>query len=136
MSGAEPFVDTSVLLYLLSAEGEKANRVETLLEEPSLVSVQVLNEFTAVAIRKLKLSIAEVRDVLGTVRQLCSAVPLTVEHHDKGLEIAEHYRFSLYDSIIVASALLAGCRTLYSEDLQHLQLLDNQLRVVNPFLKL
>jgi predicted nucleic acid-binding protein len=136
MSGAEAFVDTSVLLYLLSAESDKADRVEALLEEPSLISVQVLNEFAAVAIRKLKLSLAEVREVLSSVRQVCSTVPLTVEHHDKGLEIVARYRFSLYDSIIVASALLAGCRTLYSEDLQHRQLLDSRLRVINPFMKL
>jgi predicted nucleic acid-binding protein len=135
MSDAESFFDTSVLLYLLSAEAEKADRVEALLEQSGVVSVQVLNEFTAVATRKLGLSFAEVREVLGTVRILCDTHPLTVEHHDKGADIAERYRFSFYDSVIIASALLAGCKTLYSENLQHQQIIDKQVTVINPFAK-
>lgn len=134
MSDAESFFDTSVLLYLLSAETLKADRVEELLEKSGAISVQVLNEFTAVAIRKLGLSFAEVREVLGVIRTLCVTHSLTVEHHDKATEIAERYRFSFYDSVIVASALLSGCKTLYSEDLQHRQAIDKQLTVVNPFL--
>jgi len=135
MRGAESFFDTSVLLYLLLAEAGKADQVEELLEQSGVVSVQVLNEFTAVATRKLGLSFAEVREVLGTVRILCDTQPLTVEHHDKGTEIAERYRFSFYDSVIIASALLAGCKNLYSEDLQHRQIIDKQLTVINPFAK-
>jgi predicted nucleic acid-binding protein len=133
MSDAKTFFDTSVLLYLLSAQAEKADRVEELLERFGIISVQVLNEFTAVAIRKLGLSFAEVREIVGTIRTLCDTRPLTVEHYDKAMEIAERYGFSFYDSVIVASALLAGCKTLYCEDLQHRQLLDKRLAVINPF---
>ena len=135
MSDAESFFDTSVLLYLLSAEGSKADRVEELLEQSGAISVQVLNEFTAVAVRKLGLSFDEVREVLGVVRAVCVTHPLTVEHHDKATEIAVRYRFSFYDSVIVASALLSGCKTLYCEDLQHQQVIDKQLTVINPFSK-
>jgi predicted nucleic acid-binding protein len=133
MSEAESFFDTSVLLYLLGSENRKADRVEELLEQSGIISVQVLNEFTAVAIRKLAMPFAEIREVLGTIRAICRTDPLTVEVHDRGAEIAERYRFSFYDSVIVASALLAGCKTLYSEDLQHHQVIDGQLRVINPF---
>jgi predicted nucleic acid-binding protein len=135
MSDADSFLDTSVLLSLLSEESEKADRVEELLTQPGVISVQVLNEFTAVATRKLALSFAEVREVLDTVRALCETHPLTVETHDRGIQIAQRYGFSLYDSMIVASALLAGCKTLYSEDLQHRQVIDEQLTVINPFAK-
>lgn len=135
MSETESFFDTSVLLYLLSAEPGKADRVEELLAQRGVISVQVLNEFTAVATRKLGLSFAEIREVLETVRAICSTQPLTVEHHDRGVEIAERYRFSFYDSIIVASALISGCKTLYSEDMQHKQVIDKQLTVINPFAK-
>ncbi len=135
MSDAEPFFDTCVLLYLLSAETEKADRAEQLLEQSGVISVQVLNEFTAVSVRKLGLSYAEVREVLGTVQTLCVTHTLTVEHHERGTEIAERYGFSFYDSVIVASALLAGCKTLYSEDLQHRQVIDKQLTILNPFSK-
>ena len=128
----DSFFDTSVLLYIL-AEDEKADRVEELLEHSGVISVQVLNEFTAVARRKLAMSPPDIRDVLDTIRAICRTEPLTVETHDKGVQISERYRLSFYDSVIVASALLAGCRTLYSEDLQHRQLIEEKLRVINPF---
>lgn len=135
MSDAESFFDTSVLLYLLSADAEKADRAEELLERSGAISVQVLNEFTVVAIRKLGLSFGEVREVLGTIRTVCVTHPLTIEHHDKASEIAERYGFSFYDSVIVASALLAECKILYSEDLQHQQVIEKRLTVINPFVK-
>jgi predicted nucleic acid-binding protein len=133
MSGAESFLDTNVLLYLFSGEPAKADRVEALLEEPRVISVQVLNEFAAVAVRKLGLSYVEVREALGTIRALCHTQALTVEHHDKAIEIAERYRFTFYDAALVASALLAGCRTLYSEDMQDRQVIDKRLTIINPF---
>ena len=135
MSDAESFFDTSVVLYLLSGDSEKADRAEALLADGGAVSVQVLNEFAAVAIGKLALSVAEVREVLGTVRVLCATHPVTEQTHDRGLEVAERYGFSLYESMIVAAALLAGCKTLYSEDLQHRQVIDGQLTVLNPFVR-
>lgn len=89
---------------------------------------------SATSLTSIGLSLAEVREVLGAIRSLCVTHTLTVEHHDRGSEIAERYRFSFYDSVIVASALLAGCKTLYSEDLQHGQCVE-QLKVINPFSK-
>ena len=133
MSGADAFFDTSVLLYLLSNDTEKADRVETLLAERGTISVQVLNEFAAVAIRKLKMPMSEVREILDTVRTVCDVEPVTVETHDRALVIVERYGFSLYDSLLIAAALIAGSKRLYCEDLQHGQLIDRQLRVVNPF---
>jgi predicted nucleic acid-binding protein len=133
MSDADSFFDTSVLLYLLSDEPGKADRVEELLQQSGTISVQILNEFTSVATRKLGLSLPEVGEVLGTVRTICNTQPLTVDTYDRGIEVAERYKFSLYDSMVVASALLSGCRILYCEDLQHRQVIDEQLTVVNPF---
>ena len=133
MSGADPFFDTSVLLYLLSSDTDKADRIETLLSARGIVSVQVLNEFAVVALRKLKMPLSEVREILDTIRAVCAVEPLTIETHDRGLAVCERYRFSLYDSMLVAAALISGATILYSEDLQHGQVIDNQLRVTNPF---
>jgi predicted nucleic acid-binding protein len=108
MKASERFVDTNVLLYLLSADENKAGRAEEELVKGGTVSVQVLNEFASVAVRKLKMSIAEIREVLGILRRLCRVVPLSAETHDLGLSIAERHGFSIYDSMIVAAALLAG----------------------------
>jgi predicted nucleic acid-binding protein len=133
MSGADPFFDTSVLLYLLSDNTAKADRIEALLSARGVVSVQVLNEFAVVALRKLKMPLNEVREILDTIRAVCAVEPLTVETHDRGLAVFERYRFSLYDSMLVAAALIAGANIVYSEDLQHGQVIDDQLRVTNPF---
>jgi predicted nucleic acid-binding protein len=133
MSGADSFFDTSVLLYLLSDDTAKADRIETLLAARGVISVQVLNEFAVVALRKLKMPLNEVREILDTIRAVCTVEPITVETHDRGLAVFERYRFSLYDSILVATALISGAKILYSEGLQHGQIIDNQLRVTNPF---
>ena len=133
MSDADPFFDTSVLLYLLSGDTAKADRVETLLSPRGVVSVQVLNEFAVVALRKLKMPLNEIREILETIRAVCAVEPITVETHDRGLAVLERYRFSLYDSMLVATALIAGAKIIYSEDLQHGQVIDDQLRVTNPF---
>ncbi|MES1191989.1 MAG: PIN domain-containing protein [Steroidobacter sp.] len=133
MNAADSFFDTSVLLYLLSKDAVRADRVEALLVKRGVISVQVLNEFTAVATRKFKMPLAEVREILETIRSLCRVEPVTVETHDRGLVIIKRYGFALYDSMLVAAALIAGCRTLYSEDLQHGQVIDRQLRISNPF---
>ena len=133
MSAGERFVDTNVLLYLLSGDDARADQAERELNRGAVVSVQVLNEFAAVLSRKLRMSIAEIRDVLGTVRAVCKVLPLDEPTHDSGLQLAERYGLSIYDAMIVASALLAGCKTLVSEDMQDGQVIDRRLTIRNPF---
>jgi predicted nucleic acid-binding protein len=133
MSAVDIFFDTNVLLYLLSADATKANLAEELLKDQGgIVSVQVLNEFVNVATRKLAMSFAEVREILSALRTLCVVKPLEIETHELGLELAERYRYSIYDSMILAAALRAGCSTLYSEDFQHGQVIGS-LTIRNPF---
>ncbi len=110
--------------------------MEELVADGGVVSVQVLNEFAAVASRKLGMSWSEIRDVLGPIRAVSKVAAVTVETHDRGIQIAERYGFSFYDAMIVASALHAGCKILSSEDLQDGQVIDRQLRIRNPFASL
>ncbi len=127
------FIDTNVLLYLLSEDAQKADRAEEVLVAGGTVSIQVLNEFASVASRKLRMSVTEIREVLSTIRALCKVVPLAEDTHDRGLQIAEKYKFSIYDAMIVAAALLSDCNTLLSEDMQHGQKIDGTLKIQNPF---
>lgn len=133
MKGADRFIDTNVLLYLFSADEAKADRAEDILASGGVLSVQVLNEFASVASRKLGMSIGEIRDALTIVRAVCAVVPIGEETHELGLQIAERYGVSIYDAMIVASALLAGCNALLSEDLQDGQLIEGRLTIRNPF---
>lgn len=132
MSDARPFFDTNVPLYLLSAEIEKAERAEKLLAVGGVVSVQVLNEIVAVATRKLAMPWSEVHEVLAAVRAACAVEALSIDTHERGLALAEHHGFAVYDSLIVAAALLAGCDVLYSEDMQDGRVVD-RLTIRNPF---
>ena len=131
MSAARPFFDTNVLLYLITVDG-KAEKAETMLKAGGVVSVQVLNEFASVSSRKYKLTWPEVREALATIRAGCEVIPLTVEIHESGLAIAEKYGFSFYDSLILAAAAQAKCRTVYSEDMQDGQVVQG-VTIRNPF---
>jgi predicted nucleic acid-binding protein len=133
MTAPKAFFDTNILLYLLSGDDAKADRAESVLLNGGWVSVQVLNEFAAVASRKLSMTWPEIKEALAPIRVVCEVVPITTEMHDLGLEIAERYGFSVYDSLIVASALLVGCEILFSEDLQDGQRINEQLVISNPF---
>jgi len=130
---ADVFFDTNILLYTLSGDASKADRAESLLAQGGTVSVQVLNEFASVATRKLGFSWQEVDEVLGVVRKVCSVESLSEETYDRGRAVAERYRLSVYDSMIVAAALLAECKTLYSEDMHAGLRVEKQVTVRNPF---
>ena len=131
MSAGKPFFDTNVLLYLISADA-KAKKAETLLEAGGVISVQVLNEFASVASRKFKMPWPDVCEALDTMRAGCEVVPLTVEIHETGLAIAERYGLSFYDSLILAAAVEAKCRAVYSEDMQDSQVVQG-VTIRNPF---
>jgi predicted nucleic acid-binding protein len=133
MNGGEDFFDTNVVLYLRSADAAKADRAEELIASGGIISVQVLNEFVAVASRKLRMPWSEIREVLSQLRTVCSIEPISIETHDRAVHIAERHGLSIYDALIVSAALLAGCRTLHSEDMQDGQVIERQLTIRNPF---
>ena len=127
------FFDANVLVYLASGDAAKADRAEAIVVGGGSISVQVLNELANVARRKMQMSWDETHALLNTLRGLLTVHPTTVETHEAGLRIAERYGLSIYDSMIAASALDAGCDTLWSEDMQHGMKLDEGLRIANPF---
>lgn len=129
----DSFFDTNTLLYVASQDTAKAERAEDLIRIGGVISVQVLNEMANVARRKMRLDWDEIRVLLGNFRDVLQVNAMTLEIHNAGLAVAERYKLSIYDAMIVASALDAGCRTLWSEDMQHGQVIDNQMHVLNPF---
>ena len=131
---AKPFLDTNVVLYAFREGDSRSQEAEALLGKGGLISVQVLNEFAAVARRKLNKSWEEIRRALGILRVFCpEPTPLTVKTHEAAFEIAERYKYSIYDSLIIAAALETGCKVLYSEDLEDGQVIENSLTIRNPF---
>jgi predicted nucleic acid-binding protein len=127
------FLDTNVLVYIASADLAKANRAETIVAKGGAISVQVLNELANVARRKMRMSWRDTHTFLSLLRGLLTVHPLSVETHETGLALAERYNLSIYDAMIAAAALEAGCDTLWSEDMQDGMVLSGRLRIENPF---
>lgn len=127
------FFDTSVLIYAIAKGDTRAAQAESLLAAGGMLSVQVLNEFAAVARRKLNMSWQDITESLNAVRVLCEPPePLTVETNTAALRIAERYGYHIYDALILAAAIHADCDRLYSEDMQDGQKIDS-LTIHNPF---
>ncbi|MFT4241842.1 MAG: PIN domain-containing protein [Acidovorax sp.] len=128
------FIDTNIAVYLLADDAAKARRAESLLAARPCISTQVANEFINVCTRKLKLDRAAVHAAARSLMAHCEVLPVSARTVDAAMRLCERYGFSHWDSLIVAAAQLAGCDTLYSEDMQHGQQLDGLLRIQNPFL--
>jgi len=130
---AKPFLDTNIVVYAFASNDPRSEKADALLKAGGAISVQVLNEFVNVLRRKQRRDWDEIDEALGVLKGLLDPPhPLTVEMHEAAIGIARRYGFSIYDSLIVAAALRAGCSTLYSEDLQHGQTIE-RLTIRNPF---
>lgn len=128
------FFDSNVLIYAMVSGDSRRERAQQLVAQGGVISVQVLNEFVAVARRKMRMPWEEVIAALDAVRILFpSPVSITLDTHEAALKIAGQYGFGIYDAQITGSALEANCDTLYSEDLQDGQVIDKTLTIRNPF---
>ena len=126
------FADTNVVLYLLD-DGPKAERAEEILGQGPHISVQVLNKAMVNCRWKAGLSWKDTGAFLEGIKSLCPVEDLTVRTHQVGRALAEKYQLSVYDAMVVSAAPIAGCTTLWSEDMHDGLLVEDQLRVVNPF---
>lgn len=131
-------LDTNVIIYLLGdSDPAKRERAEQfvlagLRDKSVCISQQVLQESLNVALRKLKFSVEDAERVLNRILlPLCKVLPPESLYRE-ALRVQARYQYSFYDALIIAAALKLGCKTLYSEDLQHGQQIE-QLRIVNPF---
>lgn len=136
---ARPFLDTNVIVYAVLDEASpeadaRIIRARTVLTDGGVVSVQVLNEFVDLARRKFNHPWERVRNLLRAVELSCGrAEPLTAGVQARAVDLAARYNLRIYDAAIIASALESRCNVLYTEDLQHGQMLEG-LRIENPFL--
>ncbi|MFZ4617882.1 MAG: PIN domain-containing protein [Rectinemataceae bacterium] len=134
MNADRAFLDTNVLIYAYSAtETGKRDRARELKDAtPSCVSTQVINEFIAVAWRKVGISIDDVRAI---VQKLYETIPIVETGKPvilRALGLASKTGYSYWDCLIIAAALEAGSPILYSEDMQDGQMIEG-LQIVNPF---
>ena len=135
---ADSFLDTNIIIYRLESDDlKKYKRAEELVQSGLLegrccISQQVLQEALNVAIKKLNFSFEDAERLLDkTLLPLCKVTPMASLYH-RSLNIQSRYRYSFYDSLIIAAALEVECNILYSEDMQHGQRIE-KLIIKNPF---
>ena len=133
---AAPFVDTNILVYAHLESPDEPRHAQALALLGKLdgwaLSTQVLAEyFNAMAKHRIPERI--IAGNLNSLINLARVQSVTVETVRHALQIRARYGFSYWDCQIVASAIEAGCNTLYSEDLQHEQRVENTLLIINPF---
>jgi predicted nucleic acid-binding protein len=134
MPDIEPFFDTNILLYALSADEQRKERVADLLSTGGVLSTQVLAESANVMRRKFGCAVTEIEAFHEALLSVCRLRLIERETVRGALEIAGRYGFSVYDSLIISAAQEAGCTALFSEDMQHGQVIDTRLTIINPFL--
>jgi predicted nucleic acid-binding protein len=126
------FFDTNILVYSATSDPKK-QRAAACLAHGGITSVQVLNEFVHVARNKLRHDWPQIELALSLFRaSLDDVVPIALATHAAALLLARDHRLAFYDALIVASAIEAGCDTLYSEDMQHGRKFGG-LAIINPF---
>jgi predicted nucleic acid-binding protein len=135
------FLDTNIIVYSFDSSAPRKQTIArelirtALSRQAGCLSYQVIQEFLNVATRKFATPLSSqdcqrfLRDILAP---LCEVFP-TIELYYHSLQTADRWRYAFYDSLIVTAALQASCTVLYSEDLQHGQVIP-PLTVVNPFL--
>ena len=136
MSDGKFFVDSNVVLYALGNDLPKKFIAVTLLAARPTISTQVLAETTHIARRKMGFSVGQVQSALASFRGDVDVCLITEAVFDDALSIALQYGYSTYDSLILAAALASTCQTLYSEDMQHGQIIRGKLTIINPFRQL
>ncbi|MBF0160005.1 MAG: PIN domain-containing protein [Magnetococcales bacterium] len=131
----EFFLDSNVVIYAFSStETDKRCRSRALLETSGAwVSIQVLNELANVMMRKFNQTSSAIRKVVNQISSISKTYHINSNSIGHALNIVECYHYAYYDSLIIAAALESGCTMLYTEDMQHGQVIDSQLTIINPF---
>jgi len=127
------FADTNVVIYAFAKDDAKIAIAEGILERQPTISVQVISEFLSVCRVKLGMDVPTRHKLAGELIAGCNVVALDPRVVEKAMEVEAQGQISYWDALIVAAALLSGCDTLYTEDLEHGRRFDGQLTVVNPF---
>jgi len=132
------FIDTNILIYLYSQESGKQNKILSLLnrDEIFVISTQIIMEFCNVLVKKLKYTKSELDIAIEDFYRNFEISLINQKTIKKALEIYVIYKYSLFDCLVISTALEANCSIIYSEDMQHNQMIDNKVKIINPFMQL
>ncbi|MEQ8686418.1 MAG: PIN domain-containing protein [Imperialibacter sp.] len=135
MENSKAAIDTNVLIYLYDqSSNHKRTIAEKLVSDGPFISGQVISEFLNTTRRLLSLPKRQILDKCIQLIDNCRVMPIEKSTLVASLFLIEKYDFQLFDSLIVASALESGCKTAYSEDMQHELVVEERLKILNPFI--
>jgi predicted nucleic acid-binding protein len=130
----KPTLDTNILIYAFGKKDDARKQIaKEILRKCNIISLQVVNETIYVLLKKFKFPHHELEKVIEFMKQNFVISDLNIAILDQTVKIAAKYGFSFWDSMMVASALNNHCSVLYSEDLQHNQIIEDRLQIINPF---
>ncbi len=134
MTDNKIFIDSNILVYLLEQDRKRRDLVFEFSNKGYLISTQVISENINTCLKKLKMTKEDSFEHGNYLFNSYNLVLITREIIKLAFNISVRYKYSYWDSMILATALENGCNTLYSEDMQHNQLIDEKLKIINPFL--
>jgi predicted nucleic acid-binding protein len=133
---AKVFLDTNILIYFYIGDDEtKRSIVCNLLDNNDcFTSIQALNETSNVLFVKFKLDSIKIKKYLDNIESVCNNVlPVRRDTINTALEIKDRYGYSFFDCLMLSSALEGNCQVIFSEDMNDGQIINNSLKIVNPF---
>jgi predicted nucleic acid-binding protein len=128
------FLDTNILLYSLSNDAAKKKVAFDLLAHRPVISTQVLNELANVAIKKFKMAPPTLISVIQLMQRKLNVVHFDHQTIENAIQLQARYQLQYYDALIIATGLNSNCNILYSEDMHHGLIVNQQLKVYNPFM--
>ena len=132
---SEISIDTNILVYSLEEiDSEKYDISSKILDSNPLLSSQVFSEFINVCLKKLKKNKSETIEIAKIFLNKCEFVSVSEQSINLSLVICEKYKLQIFDSIIIANALDNNSEILYSEDMHHGLVIENKLKIINPYL--
>ena len=135
MSAVKTFIDTNILIYAFTADepAKQASALKFLNDCLPVISTQVVKEFSNVLLKKTSIGLKAIRETINEIIDVAEVVNEEIELIFAAFEIHERYKISLYDGLIVAAAMKSKCKVLFSEDMQDGLVIDEALKIVNPF---
>ena len=132
------FLDTNIIIYCYSnSEIDKQNICRKLFEKYSELNIskQVINEMTNILFKKFKLSSFDIKNTIEQISNIVFTCDFNFDTQIKAIELKDNYNLQYYDALIIATALENNCNIIFSEDMQHNQIIENKLTIINPFIK-
>jgi len=129
-------VDSNILIYAFGSQNEEKKKLAKLiLSDCKAMSIQTVNESVFILQKKFNYTMIELDEIIQFLKGNFQIRDLTLFVLEKAMHIMKTYKYGFWDSMMLASALINNCEVIYSEDMQHNQIIVDKLTIVNPFVK-